>query len=74
MKIEGNILKGIDDSRSDVFMAKLESGRDAILLRLTPLGISSTEIRKLIRQGKSIKYLLPPEVQSYIITHKLYRS
>jgi nicotinate-nucleotide adenylyltransferase len=51
----------------------LKSNRHAILLSPTPFGISSTQVRKFIRQGKSIKYLLPPEVQSYIITHKLYK-
>ena len=67
------LLRDVDRSRNVTNVIKLKTNRYAILLRLTPIGISSTEIRKCIRQGKSIKYLLPPEVHSYIITHKLYK-
>ncbi|CEJ42289.1 nicotinate (nicotinamide) nucleotide adenylyltransferase [Umezakia ovalisporum] len=39
----------------------------------TPLvGISSSLIRKLCRQGQSIRYLVPNSVSCYINTHKLY--
>jgi nicotinate-nucleotide adenylyltransferase len=67
-------LRDVDRSGNMRHVIKLKSNRHAILMRLTPIGISSTQIRKCIRQGKSIKYLLPPEVQSYIITHKLYKK
>lgn len=40
---------------------------------LTPLSISSSMIRTLRRQNKSIAYLLPDHVQDYIEQHKLYR-
>ena len=40
----------------------------------TPLmNISSTEIRNLVREGKSIKDRVPPAVEDYILTHNLYR-
>jgi nicotinate-nucleotide adenylyltransferase len=67
------LLRDADLCRNVSNVVKLKSNRYAILLRLTPVGISATQIRKLLGQGKSIKYLLPPEVQSYIITHKLYK-
>ncbi|HLS53589.1 MAG TPA: nicotinate-nucleotide adenylyltransferase [Tissierellaceae bacterium] len=35
--------------------------------------ISATEIRRRIKRGKSIKYLLPELVEDYIIKNKLYR-
>ncbi len=73
MKINQKILKELDRSENEIYATKLKSNRDAILLRLTPIGISSTEIRRLSKQGRSIKYLLPAEVQSYIIINKLYR-
>jgi nicotinate-nucleotide adenylyltransferase len=38
----------------------------------TYLGISSTHIRQLISEGKSIRYLAPREVLSYIAEHRLY--
>lgn len=38
----------------------------------TPLMIASSEIRDLIRQKKSVRYLLPNTVINYIKKHKLY--
>jgi len=38
------------------------------------LDISSTEIRNRIKEGKSIKYLVLPEVEEYIFNKKLYRG
>lgn len=38
------------------------------------MDISSTEIRQNLRQNKSIKYLVPKEVEDYISFHKLYIS
>ena len=37
------------------------------------IGINSTLIRNLVKEGKSIKYLVPESVEDYIIKHKLYR-
>jgi len=74
VKIDRRVLNRIDNKESETQRAKLTSGRTATLLRLTPIGISSTEVRRLVRQGRSIKYLLPADVQSYIITKKLYRK
>ncbi len=51
---------------------RLKSGRKALVLQMTPMGISSTEIRRLLRESKSIKYLLPDKVEEYIYQHNLY--
>ena len=39
---------------------------------LTPLGISATQIRDLISQGKTPRYLMPDQVWEYIKQHQLY--
>lgn len=36
------------------------------------IGVSSTEIRERIRQGRSVRYLVRDEVLAYIKTHDLY--
>ncbi len=40
----------------------------------TLLDISSSDIRRRIRQGLSVRYLLPPEVEEYIGANRLYRD
>ena len=37
------------------------------------LEISSTDIRRRLREGKSVKYLLPDHVRLYIKDHELYQ-
>jgi len=37
------------------------------------IGISSKEIREKIKRGESVKYLVPPSVEQYIIKHRLYQ-
>jgi nicotinate-nucleotide adenylyltransferase len=36
--------------------------------------VSGTEIRSRCRRGRSIRYLVPETVRSYIESHNLYRS
>lgn len=74
IKISKRMLKKLDNEEIETHMIKLKSNMNATFLRLTPIGISSTGIRRLINEGKSIKYLLPAEVESYIIANKLYIS
>jgi nicotinate-nucleotide adenylyltransferase len=42
-------------------------------LKIPLMDISATDIRRRIKEGKSIKYLLPESVESYIIANKLYK-
>ncbi|WP_299195104.1 nicotinate-nucleotide adenylyltransferase [uncultured Amphritea sp.] len=43
-----------------------------IFRELTPLGISATQIRELIRGGRSPRYLIPDAVWGYIKQNRLY--
>jgi nicotinate-nucleotide adenylyltransferase len=52
---------------------RLKGGRTARVIQVTACDIASTAIRQLIRQGKSIKYLLPDAVEQYIDASGLYR-
>jgi len=41
---------------------------------MTLLGISASELRRRLASGRSVRYLLPPEVLAYIRAHGLYRE
>lgn len=69
-----NDLERLDKAEIELCPIKLKSNREIIALRIPFMDISATEIRRLVRWGKSIKYLLPESVESYIIAYKLYKS
>jgi len=50
------------------------SGHFVYLLSVTPIGISSTEIRRAASEGGSLTYLVPKEVENYITRKGLYRK
>ena len=52
-------------------LGKSPAGR-IMLLPMTPLAISSTQIRTQLRSGASARYLAPDAVLDYIEQHKLY--
>lgn len=62
----------VQNADNELNQFDLKSGRKAFVLQMTPMGISSTEIRRLLSEGKSIKYLLPDKVEEYIYQHNLY--
>lgn len=55
--------------------AKVTGSRYFIhFVRISDLEISATQIRRLVRSGASIRYLLPREVELFIIRRRLYRG
>ncbi len=49
-----------------------ETLQPVYLFSTTPLGISATAIRRLVKQGRSIRYLVPESVFAYISDKRLY--
>ena len=59
-------------------VAGLESGDSPMLKRITRLKtplveVSASMIRERVREGKSIRYMVPEGVREYIERHRLYR-
>jgi nicotinate-nucleotide adenylyltransferase len=72
MAVEREILKELDGGDRKSLTLGLKSLKEAVLVKITPLDISSSGIRRSIGEGLSIKYLLPENVESFIISHMLY--
>jgi nicotinate-nucleotide adenylyltransferase len=51
-----------------------QSGRRLAFLPVTALDISASALRASVKQGRSIRFLTPAEVVSYIAERRLYRS
>ena len=69
---DARALRALDRGEIESAELSIEGAGSVILLALDALPVSSTAIRSAVREGRSIRYLLPREVQLYIITEKLY--
>jgi nicotinate-nucleotide adenylyltransferase len=74
LDVSRKILERLDRGDLESYTAKLKrnKNREIIALKIPLIEVSGTEIRRLIRLRRSIKYLLPEAVESYIISNKLY--
>jgi nicotinate-nucleotide adenylyltransferase len=49
------------------------AGRDAIIVPMTPMAVSASEIRARVARGEPLAGLVPPAVANYIAENGLYR-
>jgi len=62
-------------SATDVKVFKnLEKGTGVTFFQISPLDISSKNIRQRIHRKEEVKNLLPPSIDHYIMQHRLYRD
>jgi len=59
---------------ADAGALKASPGGGITTFAMTQLAISATQIRKLLSNGLSARYLLPDSVLDYIRAHSLYRN
>lgn len=50
------------------------ASRRILLLRDTMLDVSSTEIRRMVREGRTIRFLVPEAVEEYLRDYRLYEQ
>ena len=48
--------------------------RELMSVTIPPIGIASTDLRRRVREGKSIRYMVPRGVEAYIEAQRLYRE
>jgi len=62
-------------TRPDFRMPELDRSlqRRITMCRVSEIGVSSSEIRRRVKEGRSIHYMVVPAVEAYIQRHRLYR-
>jgi nicotinate-nucleotide adenylyltransferase len=66
--------RGTARARVDEALHQLPGGERAAFFPMPTIGISSTIVRRRVRLGQPIKYIVPDAVAAYIERHRLYRE
>jgi nicotinate-nucleotide adenylyltransferase len=66
--------RGTSRSAVDAALHRLRGGERAEFFPMPRIGVSSTMIRRRVRAGEPIKYLVPDAVAHYIDRHNLYKE
>ncbi len=64
--------RGTARSSVDAALESLPGGERARFFSMPRIGVSSTLVRRRVRSGQPIRYLVPDEVAGYIARHRLY--
>lgn len=72
--VRGEVNLAEMEAKRRELMQKFRPDREIILLPFLSMSLSSTEIRERIRNGKSVRYLVPDRVLEYIREKELYLS
>ena len=57
----------------DEFDRRNRFAKKSIVVPITGIDVSSSEIRRRVKKGKSVRYLVPARVEEYVMRRKLYR-
>jgi nicotinate-nucleotide adenylyltransferase len=72
LDLDAGALRGLGEPGRCVRAALKGGERRAEIVATTALEISATRIRDMVASGRSVRYLLPPPVESFIMSHGLY--
>jgi nicotinate-nucleotide adenylyltransferase len=66
--------RGTSRAEVDEALGGLRGGERAQFFQMPTISVSSTALRRRVRDRQSIRYYVPDAVVSYIESHRLYRS
>ena len=69
----GYDLSKIKELKTTLFDSEDKADRKIFIMEIPALAISSTNIRKRIKNGRPVNYLVPEGVNNYILKHGLYK-
>jgi len=66
--------RGTSRAEVDEALSRLPGGERARFFQMPTISVSSTVLRRRVRDGQPIRYYVPDAVVSYIDRHRLYRG